>query len=150
MSVTDNVLIACGFAAVLGALLHLAMPFGGPSWYSYFGAPDQLARMAAKGHWYPAFTCAVIATILFVCAGYAFAGAGLITPWPLQTAVLGLIGTGLLLRGLVFIPLVYFWPDSMARITNCRSVNGFLISTSLICLAAGAGYLSGFRQLLLR
>ena len=143
-----SALIACGSAAILGALLHLAMPFGGPSWYQYFGAPDQLARLAARGHWYPAFTCTVIAAILFICAAYAFAGAGVIAPLPLQTAALGLIGTGLVLRGLVFVPMVYFWPDSLARITNCRSVNGFLISSSLICLAAGAGYLAGFQQLL--
>lgn len=144
----DYYLFGCGIAAILGALLHLAMPFGGPAWFTYFGAPDRLARMAGAGHWYPTFTCVVIATLLFICAGYAFSGAGAIGPWPLLPFALRGIGAVLVLRGLLFIPLVYFWPESLASVTNCRSVNGFLITTSLICTAAGAGYLAALRQLL--
>ncbi len=149
-TMVDRYLFGCGVAAVLGALLHLATPLGGPAWYSWLGAPDSLGRMAARGHWYPAFTCVVIAAMLLVAAGYAFSGAGVIGRWPLLPLALGVIGTVLVVRGLVFIPLVYFRPESLSSVTNCRSVNAFLITTSAICVAGGAGYLAALRQWLLR
>ncbi len=148
MTVTDKCLIACAIGAVLGALLHLAMPLGGPAWYTFFGAPASLARLAARGHWYPVFTCVVIASLLLLCAGYALSGAGAIGRWPLLAPALGVIGGVLVLRGLVFIPLVVWRPDALASITHVRSVNGFMISTSALCLAAGLAYLAGCRQLL--
>jgi putative oxidoreductase len=43
------------------ALLHLAIIVGGPSWYRFFGAGEQMAAMAARGHPWPAIVTACIA-----------------------------------------------------------------------------------------
>lgn len=37
----------------LAALLHIGCILFGASWYRFFGAGQQMARLAAAGHWYP-------------------------------------------------------------------------------------------------
>ena len=142
---TNRMLQFAASLVLLGALLHLLIPIGGPSWYAFFGAPPQLVAMAQAGTLRPVVTCIVIAVLLTVVAAYGCSGAGVIRRLPLRTTVLALVGIALTLRGLGFIPL---WrPDLLARLCgDCDGASPFLIVTSLPCLFVGVAYLSGARR----
>lgn len=92
---SNRYLICSGLATLLGALTHLGAIIGGPSWYSFIGAPDSIARLAANGHPYPAVLCVAIASVLCVWAAYAFSGAGLVRRLPFVRLVLAVISAAL-------------------------------------------------------
>lgn len=136
-------MIAAGVLA-LGALVHLAIPFGGPEWYAFFGAPPRLVALAQAGALRPVITCIVIATMLGVLAMYAFSGLGYVRRLPALRIVLGLAGLVLLARGLLFIPVAQWRPELLAVLCgDCGRVNVFLVATSALCVLAGAGLLAG-------
>lgn len=135
-----------GLAATAGALLHIAIMFGGPEWYAFFGAPSGLVELARIGHPRAAISCLVIASFLFILAAYAFSGANMIRRLPLLRPVLAMIGLVLIARGALFIPMILWKPDSLARICDCGSVDTFIVITSVLCLAMGASYLFGALQ----
>jgi|CXWL01.1.fsa_nt_gi hypothetical protein len=132
-------LLAVGCAALAGAALHIAILFGGPEWYATFGAPQRLVEMARAGSLRPAISCILIAAGLCVLAAYAFSGAGRLRHLPLLRPVLAASAVVLTLRGALFIPLILWNPATLARICDCRSVDFFIVSTSLLCLALGIG-----------
>ena len=136
-------LVWVGVAALAGAALHLAIPFGGPDWYAFFGAPKGLVDMARAGSIRPFISCLVIAVFLLVLAAYAFSGAGLIRRLPFLRLGLSAIAVVLILWGVMFIPLILFRPGTLARVCNCGSVDLFIITTSVLCLAMGVGYALG-------
>ena len=135
-----------GLAATAGALLHIAIMFGGPDWYAFFGAPSGLVELARIGHPRAAISCLVIASFLFILAAYAFSGANVIRRLPLLRPVLAMIGLVLIARGALFIPMILWKPDSLARICDCGSVDMFIVVTSVLCLAMGSSYLFGALQ----
>lgn len=140
-------LLCSGVMAFVGALIHLAIPVGGPAWYLYFGAPPGLAAMAEAGSIRPLVSCLVIALVLLVCSAYAFSGLRLIRRLPLLRLGLAGIGSALVVRGLAFVPLAIWSPNYLAGICGrCQGVNGFLVFTSAICVVAGVGFLLGAAQ----
>ncbi|MBN8552625.1 MAG: hypothetical protein J0L52_06990 [Caulobacterales bacterium] len=126
-------LILAGALSLLAALVHLAVIVGGPDWYRFFGAGEELARMAERGSIYPALLTLGIATILAIWAAYAFSGAGLIGKLPLLRTGLVVITTIYLLRGLILVPAVVLG----------RDINAFGWWSSLIVLGYGLAYLIG-------
>lgn len=136
-----------GIVAIAGALLHIAIMFGGPDWYAFFGAPSGLVELARIGHPRAAISCLVIASFLFVLGAYAFSGANVIRRLPLLRPVLAMIGLVLIARGALFIPMILWRPDSLARICDCRSVDTFIVLTSILCLAMGISYATGAMSL---
>jgi hypothetical protein len=136
-------LALAGWLTLLAAVLHLAIPVGGPDWYRFFGAPERLVQMAAAGRWYPVLFCLFVALILGIAALYAFSGAGMVRRLPLRTFVLGAFGALFLLRGLTFIPLAIFKPGMLARFCDCQGVDMFLVVTSLVSLVIGIGFAGG-------
>ncbi len=130
-------------AAAAGAVLHIAILFGGPDWYAFFGAPTGLVAMARSGNLRAPISCLVIATILVVFAAYAFSGAGVIRRLPFLRLGLAFIASVLLLRGMLFAPLILWRPDVLVRICNCRHVDAFIVITSVICFAMGIGFALG-------
>ena len=98
-------LLLVGITALSGAALHIAILFGGPDWYAFFGAPQALVELARAGHPRAAISCLVIAAILLTFAAFAFSGAGRIPRLPFLRSGLAAIGCVLILRGLLFIPL---------------------------------------------
>jgi hypothetical protein len=85
----------------------------------------------------------VIATLLFICAAYAFSGASLLPVLPLlQTGLTG-IAAVFLLRGIGFVALEWVRPGSLAKVSGNRGMDAFLVVSSLICLSIGALYLMG-------
>ena len=126
-------LILAGSLSALAALLHLAVIFGGPDWYRFFGAGEGMARMAERGMIQPTLITLGIASVLAVWAAYAFSGAGLIGRLPLLRTGLVVITLIYLARGLIVIPAV---------LMN-REINAFGWWSSLIVLAYGLAYLIG-------
>lgn len=141
--VADRALFWSGVATTIGGLLHIAIIFGGPDWYQFFGAPPGLVQMARDGKPRAAISCLAIASVLFVFAAYAFSGVGLIRRLPLLRTGLFLIGGGLLLRGILFVPVAVWYPRLVARICDCNGADTFALITSAICLLVGLGYTSG-------
>ncbi len=121
-------LIAGGTMSFGAALLHIAIIFGGPHWYRFFGAGEEIARMAEEGRWRPAIITALIAVGLAFCGLYAYAGAGLIPEFPLQVPVLWCITAIYTARGLAF-PFFKLFKSEFAT--------PFFLWSSLICLAFG-------------
>jgi hypothetical protein len=121
-------LVAGGILSALAALLHLAVIAGGPDWYRFVGAGEEMARMAERGLLRPALITVAIAAILAVWSAYAFAGAGLLPRLPLIRTALVAITAVYLLRGLALVPLALLRP---------ALVDPFALWSSLIVLAYG-------------
>ena len=99
--------------------------------------------MAREGQPRAAISCVAIASVLLAFSAYAFSGAGLIRRLPLLRLTLFLIGIGLLLRGIVFVPMAVWYPRVVARICDCNGADTFAVTTSAICLVVGLGYTIG-------
>lgn len=130
----NPILAIGGGLSAAAALLHLAVIWGGPSWYRFFGAGEGMARAAERGSMTPTLVTIGIATALASWAAYAFAGAGLIPRLPLMRTALVLITAVYLLRGLVLIP---------ALIVNAGAPDPFTVWSSLIVLVFGFCYAAG-------
>lgn len=126
-------LILAGSLSALAALLHVAVIFGGPDWYRFFGAGEGMARMAERGMIEPTLITLGITAILAGWAAYAFSGAGVIPRLPLLRTALVAITVVYLARGLVVIP---------AALMN-RDINAFGWWSSAIVLVYGVVYLIG-------
>ena len=126
-------LIMAGSLSALAALLHVAVIFGGPDWYRFFGAGEGMARMAERGMIQPTLITLGITAVLAIWAAYAFSGAGLIARLPLLRTGLVVITLIYLARGLIVIPAV---------LIN-REINAFGWWGSLIVLVYGLTYLVG-------
>jgi hypothetical protein len=127
-------LVAGGILSALAAILHLAIIPGGPDWYRFFGAGEEMARMAERGLLRPTLYTIAIASILGIWSAYAFAGAGLLPRLPLIRTALLAISAVYLLRGLVPIPLAVLRPDLLGP---------FALWSSLIVLVYGICYAVG-------
>ena len=126
-------LILAGTLSALATVLHLAVIVGGPDWYRFFGAGEDMAGMAARGMIQPALVTLAIAAVLALWAAYAFSGAGVIGRLPLLRTGLVAITLIYLARGLVLVPAVVMG----------REINAFGWWSSLIVLGYGLVYLVG-------
>ena len=127
-------LIAAAGLSALAALLHIGVILGGPSWYRFFGAGEEMAQAAERGSAMPALVTAGIATMLLVWALYGLSGAGAIRRLPLLRTALMLIAAIYLLRALALVPLLLLKP---------RLVDSFAVWSSLIVLVYGLTYAVG-------
>jgi len=140
---SNTYLILVGLVTLAAAGLHIFIILGGPSWYSRVGAPDQIVRMVKAGRFYPIGFSLMVATFLAFCSAYAFSGAGIIQYLPFSRTMLKCIGSFFLIRGIIFIPIMLVRPDIMAMICNSKGVDTFLVATSILCAAIGAGFIFG-------
>lgn len=127
-------------AAVLSgaaALLHFSAIIGGPDWYRFFGAGEEIAVMAEQGSAIPALLTSAIAAILALWAAYALSGAGVLPRFPLIRLGLCTITAIYLLRGMALFPLLVFAP---------QQVNAFAVWSSLIVLVYGIVHAIGTWQ----
>jgi len=135
---TNKPLIIGGVASTLAALLHIAIIIGGPDWYRFFGAGEDMAHMAERGSWVPAAVTLFMMLVLFTWGLYAFSGAGLIRRLPLLKTALVIISTIYLFRGLL--PITVY-------IIDPARINQLHISSSLVCLLIGGVYAVGTKQI---
>ena len=134
----NRYLVAGGIMSGLFALLHVAIIIGGPEWYLFFGAGQEMADMAAKGSWYPPLLTLGVFVVLTTWSLYAWSGAGLIRRLPLLKTGLVAIASIYLLRG-----AVPFTLGVMGR----QELDGLMIWSSLVCLLAGGAYVAGTRRI---
>ena len=137
-------LIIGGWLSVVAALLHIACIFGGPEWYLFFGAGEQMAQMAAAGDPYPTIVTLVISAILFGWALYAWSGAGVIIKLPLLRTCMVLITAVYLVRGAAGL-IVPHLTEHPAIHHNSMT---FWMVSSTICCVYGIFYLTGTLRLL--
>ena len=76
MKMSNPWLIAGGWLSLAVSALHIGCILGGPDWYRFFGAGEQMARMAERGEAYPTMVTLGIAAILAIWAAYALPGRG--------------------------------------------------------------------------
>jgi hypothetical protein len=127
-------LIASGWMSVAASLLHVGCIIGGPDWYRFFGAGEEMAMAAERGLWMPTILTVIIAAILAGWAIYAFSAAGKLIRLPLTRTALVLISAVLLLRGVaVVIPAA--WPPEHSM--------EFRVWSSAIVLLLGLCFLVG-------
>ena len=91
--------------------LHLAIIVGGPAWYRFFGAGEGMAKMAERGHPWPAMLTLVIALVLMVFGAYAMTAGGHFTQLPWTGTALWGIAALFTLRGVLPFLLAPFMPS---------------------------------------
>lgn len=123
------------------SLLHVAIIFGGPDWYRFFGAGERMARLAARGSVYPTVITAVIALVLGLWALYGLSGAGVIRRLPLLRLALSLIACVYLARGVLGVPLALFVSGPYADELKGRML--FMVVSSVVCVFLGFCYAAG-------
>jgi hypothetical protein len=128
-------LVVGGVLSAVAAVIHLAAIVGGPAWYRFFGAGEEIAAAAARGSPVPGLMTLGIATVLLIWSAYAFAGAGLVRRLPLMRTALVLISAIYLLRGLVLAPALMQ-----------GEVDSFTLWSSLVVLVYGLAYAIGTWQ----
>ncbi|MFH0781778.1 MAG: hypothetical protein V2B20_07455 [Pseudomonadota bacterium] len=141
MNIGNRLLIIGGTLTGIAALLHLAMILGGPDWYLFFGAGEEMAKLAASRSSCPAMNAAGIAVILSIWTLYAFSGAGLIRRLPFQRSVLVLVAGVFLMRGIVGVPMVLLMDDPYAMELRARMT--FVVVTSAVIFSLGLCYAIG-------
>lgn len=127
-------LTIAGTLSAIASLLHVAILFGGPSWYRFFGAGERMAQLAERGSPRAAIITLAIAAVLAAWSAYAFSGAGLIVRLPLLRLALVAISAIYLARSLALLP-------ALLGIGNFASA--FWIWSSLIVLVYGLSYAVG-------
>jgi hypothetical protein len=145
MHASNRLLITGGAITGVAALLHLAMIIGGPDWYRFFGAGEEMAKLAASGSAYPAANAAGIAVVLGIWTFYALSGAGVVRRLPFLRSVLVLVAVVFLMRGIVGVPMVLLMDDPYAMELRARMT--FVVVTSVVIFSLGLCYAIGVMQL---
>ena len=136
-SASNKYLLAAAICCVVAALAHLGCIVFGAKWYRFFGAGEQMARMAEQGLWYPTIVTLVIVLVLLIWALYALSGAGVIKRLPLTKLALVLIAGIFILRGVSFVGLMPMFPENSPT---------FWLVSSGICLFIGSMFAVGSYQ----
>jgi len=137
----DYLKIAGGMNFLI-ALVHIAIIFGGPDWYRFFGAGEQMALMAEAGNIQSTLITLFIACVLATWSAYAWSGAGVLPRLPLVKVCLCLITCVYLLRGTAGL-IAPLFPDNLFVSQNTAS---FWVTSSLICLVFGWVHVLGLIQ----
>ncbi|MEQ1725228.1 MAG: hypothetical protein ABL882_04780 [Sphingopyxis sp.] len=130
-------LIAAAWGSVAASVLHIACIIGGPDWYRWLGAGEEMARAAERGAWMPTIVTLGIAAVLAAWAAFAFSAAGVILRLPLTRTALVLICGVLLLRAAAGLFGAFWRPDLSGN---------FMLISSLIVLALGLCFVIGTWQ----
>lgn len=133
MTTQNPWLVAGGWLSAIAAVIHLACIIGGPDWYRFLGAGEEMARAAERGEWWAAAITLGIAIVLAIWAAYAFSGAGMIGRLPLLRTGLVVISVIYLLRGLALVPIAF----------SPAAQTPFNIWSSVIVLGYGIAYAVG-------
>ena len=106
--VISQLLISAGIIAAAAAIWHLLCILGGPSWFAFARAPQQVIASAQQGTLLAPLSTLFVAGLMFTCSAFALSAAGLIRSLPLLKSALITITILCILRALSAIPsLVY-------------------------------------------
>jgi uncharacterized membrane protein SirB2 len=136
-STSNRFLLSAALFCALAALAHLGCIIFGGDWYRFFGAGEQMARMAEEGHWYPSVVTSGIVVVLLLWSLYGLSGAGLIKQLPFLRLALCVIAGIFLIRGISFVGLMPMFPENSLA---------FWLVSSAICLIIGISFAIGTYQ----
>jgi hypothetical protein len=136
---STNLLLISGIFSFAAAILHIGIILGGPDWYRFFGAGENMALMAEEGLLKPTIITLGIATILFIWAAYAWSAAGLLPSMPFIKLVLSTITAIYLIRGVGGIVAPFATDHPQVK----QNSTAFWIWSSAICLVIGMFHLMG-------
>ena len=137
-------LLVAALACFAAALAHLGIIAGGPDWYRWFGAGEEMAQMAEQGRWLPALMTLAISLALVFCGLWALSAAGVVRRLPLRRVALVFIILVFLGRGTVGALVMSISDDPYLQELQQRPM--FLVVSSAICIAIGFCFLVGLRQ----
>ena len=141
----SNIFLLAGAGlSLIASLLHIAIVFGGPEWYRFFGAGEEMARLAEQGSVHPIIVTLFIALVLAIWSGYALSGAGMIRRLPLLKIALVVISAVYFLRGAGGLIMLPFLSDADYQVMG--QSDSFMWISSLICLLFAFCYIQGTRQ----
>lgn len=129
--------VAGALSAVL-VLFHIVIIFVGAPGYRYFGAGEEIARLAEQGSPVPALITLGVSVVFAVFAAYGFSGAAIIRRLPLLRSGLFVIGGIYTLRGLVSVPVALALLGGASNPVLPRE-----LVFSLVSLGIGMVYLLG-------
>ena len=101
LSFKSRLLVSAGGIASASAIWHLLCIIGGPGWFIFARAPQQIIESAQQGTMLAPIGTIIIATLMFACTMFAFSGAGLIRKVPLLKPALITIALLCILRALL-------------------------------------------------
>jgi hypothetical protein len=128
-----------GVLSIAAALLHVAVIFGGAPAYRYFGAGEEMAKMAEAGSVLPAVATTFIVVIFAVWGLYAFSGAGLIRKLPYLRPGMIVIAAIYTLRGIAVVP------EAIWVAMSPKAIPAQEIIFSLVSLFIGITYIVGIK-----
>lgn len=125
----ERLLVAAGLGVSAEVVLYIVMLLGGADWIVFIGSPGSVVGALA------------MASVLTICAFYAFSGAGLIGRLPLLRGVIGGIGAIFTARGLIVVPSLYAgqveWNSAISVITLASSLFSLLLGVAYAVGAVG-------------
>lgn len=134
---SNKLLLSAALFCFIAALAHAGCIVFGGDWYRFFGAGEEMARMAEQGRWYPSVVTSGIVIVLLIWALYGLSGSGAIKRLPLTRLALVVISGVFLLRGFSFVGLMPLFPENSLA---------FWIVSSAICLSIGLLFAVGTFQ----
>jgi hypothetical protein len=132
-SVKSKLLISAGFIASASAIWHLLCILGGPSWFAFARAPQQIIDSAREGTLLAPLGTIAVAGLMFMCTLFAFSAVGLIRKMPLIKPALITIAALCTFRGLIAIP----------TFTNSTGLDIWQIVASTVWFYVGICFIAG-------
>jgi len=83
LSIPSKLLISAGLIASTSAIWHLLCILGGPSWFAFARAPQQIIDSSIQGSLLAPIDTITVASLMFACTIFAFSAVGLIRKVPL-------------------------------------------------------------------
>lgn len=111
-NLTRYALYLAATSTLLAALLHFACIIWGAEGFLFLGAGEEMAAMAAAGHWYPGLVAAVIGSSLLVCSAYAISLTTDRFRLPFTRSIMAFISLVFLSRALTFPLLEPLFPGN--------------------------------------
>ena len=105
-TIKSKLLISAGVIASASAVWHILCIFGGPSWFAFARAPQQIIESAQQGTLLAPIGTLIVAGLMFLCTVFAFSAVGFIRKVPLIKSALITIAILCTLRGLIAIPML--------------------------------------------
>lgn len=100
----EKLLISAGVIASASAIWHLLCIVGGPSWFTFARAPQQIIDSAHQGTLLAPIGTVIVAGLMFACTLFSFSAVGVIRKIPFTKPALITIAILCTLRGLSAIP----------------------------------------------
>ena len=126
-----------GILSAIAAILHLGCIYFGASWYRFFGAGEEMAKLSEQGSIQPTIITSGIFLVLSIWSLYAFSAVGIITKLPFLKVILVLITCIYFLRGIAGF---FFINQPLGRSPE------FWFWSSIVCLFYGVIHLIGLKQ----